>query len=1123
MYLTKLITVPFAISLVLAGGDASILQAAQPTSATALDLQPGDHICLIGNTLAERMQHHGWLETLVHSRFPRHELLFRNLGFSGDELKLRLRSASFGTPDEHLARHQADVIWAFFGYNESYGGPAGVQQFKQDLAEFIKQTLAQKYNGTSPPRLVLFSPIAHEDLHDRNLPDGKDNNSRIQLCTVAMADVAAAHGVQFVDLFTPSLELYRTSSEPLTINGVHLNEHGDRLLAAAAEQALFLGGPTIKRDAAALARLRQAVLDKNFYWFHRYRTTDGYSIFGGRADLKFVNDQTNRVVMQREMEVLDAMTANRDRRIWAVAQGGDLQVDDANAPPFIEVITNKPGPLPGGKHVFLGGDEAICQMTVAKGMKVNLFASEEMFPELINPVQMSFDTQGRMWVAAWESYPHWKPKEQMNDKLLILEDTNGDGRADKCSTFADQLHNPTGFEFWGGGVLVAMAPYLLFLQDTDGDGRADTRERVIGGLDSADTHHTSNSFTLDPGGALYFQEGTFHHTQVETPWGPPQRCANAGVFRYEPRSQKFDVYVSFGFANPHGHVFDRWGQDIVVDGTGSVPYHGAVFSGHVEFPQKHSRNPPTVYQQRTRPCPGVEILSSRHFPEEMQDNLLVGNVIGFQGILQYKLADQDASFTAVEMEPILSSSDPSFRPADFEIGADGALYFTDWQNPIIGHMQHNLRDPSRDRLHGRVYRVTYEGRPLLQGAKIAGEPILRLLDLLKEPENRVRYRTRIELSARDSEEVVAAVDQWVAGLDRTDSKHEHHLLEALWVYQHHNVVNPELLERILSSPDFHARAAATRVLCYWRDRVASSIALLKRMAADRHPRVRLEAVRAASFFTAPEAVEIAEIAAEQPTDRYLEYVRNETLRTLEPHWKSALADNRPINFTTAAGARFLVRNVSTDRLLTMDRNEIVYHELLLRPGLQDEVRSEAVRGLAKLSNRSELQIVIDAIRSLDELQQNPDVSVVFDLVRQITSRRAIELATARAELERLATSARQPVFRQIGFVSLINVDGGVDQAWNLATRSVGSLVDFVNALPMISDPSVRATLYPRIAPLLNGLPEPLASSAGGASGTIGRFVRIELPRRGTLTLAEVEVYSQERNVARQGKDRKAHV
>ena len=245
------------------------------------------------------------------------------------------------------------------------------------------------------------------------------------------------------------------------------------------------------------------------------------------------------------------------------------------------MTTNKPGPGPNGAHVFLDGDEAIGKMTVAKGMKVNLFASEKQFPALAKPVQMAFDARGRLWVAAWPSYPHWKPKEEMNDKILILDDTDGDGRADKMTVFADKLHCPTGFALVNGGVLVAQAPDVLFLKDTDGDDKADERTRVLSGIDSADTHHTANSFQLDPGGALYWQEGTFHHTQVETPYGPPVRLANAGVHRYEPKSQKFEIYVTYGFANPHGHVFDRWGQDVVIDGTGADPYHGTLFSGHL--------------------------------------------------------------------------------------------------------------------------------------------------------------------------------------------------------------------------------------------------------------------------------------------------------------------------------------------------------------------------------------------------------------------------------------------------------------------------------------------------------------------------------------------------------------
>jgi putative heme-binding domain-containing protein len=1109
----------------------ALLVSLLPSAATAapVTLQKGDHICLVGNTLAEQMQHHGWLETLIYSRLADHDLSFRNLGFSADELTIRLRSADFGTPDEWLTRCRADVIFAFFGYNESFGGEKGLDKFKQDLDAFIKHTMKQQYNGKSAPRLVLFSPIAHENLKDENLPDGQANNERLKLYTEAMHQVARANQVGFVDLFTPSLELYRTSNKPLTLNGIHLTEYGDQMLAPVIEQALFPDGPMLKRDAVALDKIHTAVLDKNFYWFNRYRTTDGYSIYGKRADIKFegvrvdpdgkttkVPIQTNREVMQREMEVLDSMTANRDKQIWNVARGGQVQpVDDSNHPPFIPVVTNKPGPLPGGQHVFLGGEEAIEKMTVHKGMKVNLFASEEKFPELINPVQMAFDTKGRLWVATWPTYPHWKPKtEEMNDRLLILEDTDGDGKADKCTTFADHLHNPTGFEFWGGGVFVAMAPDLLFLQDTDGDDKADIRTPVLHGLDSADTHHTSNSFSFDPGGALYFQEGTFHHTQIETPWGAPRRVANGAVFRFEPRAKKIDVYVSFGFANPHGHAFDHWGQDIVVDGTGAVPYHAALFSGHVDYPVKHGR-PPSVYNQRTRPCPGIEYLSSKHFPAEFRGNLLVGNVIGFQGILQYKVHDEGASFGATELEPILSSSDPNFRPADMEVAPDGALYFTDWQNPIIGHLQHNLRDPSRDKIHGRVYRVTYEGRPLVKPAPLTSLSVDKLLDQLKEPDDRIRYRARMELSARPTTEVIKATNAWIADLDKNDAEHEHQMMEALWVHQHHNIVDTSLLERMLTSPDFHARAAATRVLCYWRDRVSNSLELVKKQAADSHPRVRLEAIRAASFFTVAEAVEIPLIAADYPSDMYLDFQRAETMKTLDPYLKGALADGRRPAFTSEAGARFFLKSLSTEQLLKEDRTRVVFLEMLYRPGLQDEVRREAVRGLAKLDNKPELRVVMDAIKFMDEKQANADVSVVFDLVRQLTSRGTSELTTARAELEQLAVSAKQPVFRQIGFVSLINVDGSIDQAWSLATRNVKSLLDFVNAMPLISDGSVRASLYDKIEPLLQGLPAPLNTAE--TKGTNGRYVRVELPGKGTLTLAEVEVYSGGDNVARRGR------
>ena len=1077
----------------------------------ALAVEPGDHITILGNTLAERMQFDGWLETLLHARFPEHRLVIRNIGYSGDELTLRLRSEAFGSPEEHLAKLQTDVVLAFFGFNESFAGPAGLEKFRKDLVDFIDSTKSKTYGSKGPARLVLFSPIAHEDLRDRCLPDGSANNANIRLYTEAMAAVARDRAVPFVDLFRASAEIYEKTPGPLTQNGIHLLDRGNELLAHAIDRALF-GEARSRLDAKAIAGLREAVLDKCFHWFQRHRVVDGYSVYGGRSHLRFVEGQTNRVVTQRELEVLDVMTANRDARIWARARGEDLAVDDSNTPDFIPVKTNAPGKGPDGAHIYLGGEEAVKRMKVGEGLEVTLFASEERFPLLAKPVQMAFDARGRLFVLVMPSYPHWKPKDRMDDKVLILEDHDRDGRADECKVFAGGLQCPTGIEFWGGGLFVGQGPMLLHLKDTDGDDRADFLERTLHGVDTADTHHALNSFVVDAGGALYFQEGTFHHSQIETIQGPV-RLANAGVFRYEARTRKLEVHVSYSFANPHGHVFDRWGQDFVTDGTGNVNYHASAFSGRIRFPAKHPEMQP-FFPQRTRPAAATEILSSRHFPDDFQGNYLIANVIGFQGIHRYRIRDEGSSFAASEEEPLVESEDPNFRPVDIEVGPDGAVWFLDWQNAIIGHMQHNLRDPSRDHTHGRVYRITYKGRPLVEPPAIAGATIEKLLDLLAAPEDRTRYRARIELGARPTDKVIEAARKWLSEADPQAGDRERRALEALWIHQQHDVVNEDLLKAVLAAEDFRARAAAIRVLVAWRDRVPASLDLLKKLAADPYPRVRLEAVRAASFFDAPEAIEVPLISAEQPSDYSLEYARRETMRALEPTWKKALAEGRRVPVTSPAGARFFLAELSTEQVLGLDRDRAVSIEILSRKGIEEARRVEALRDLAGIEKKPELPVLLDVLRKMDADPLPPAKGVLQDLGLILVKRPPRELEALRPELEGLARSGKLPDTRRIGLVALVLADGSADPAWELARKSAGALADLAAAMPLIPDASLRAALYPRMDSLLDGLPPGLEEPAGIS----GRFIRIELPGRSkTLTLAEVEALSGGVNIARRGK------
>jgi hypothetical protein len=463
--------------------------------------------------------------------------------------------------------------------------------------------------------------------------------------------------------------------------------------------------------------------------------------------------------------------------------------------------------------------------------------------------------------------------------VLILSDADRDGKADNQIIFARGLHVPTGIELGDGGAYVAQQPNLMFLRDTDGDDIADERQLVLHGFDSADSHHSISAFEWGPGGDLYFQEGTFHHSQIETPYGP-ERVANASVFRYEPRTEKVDIFVSYGFANPWGHVFDHWGQNFVADASGGANYFAAAFSGDVDYPRKHPGLQEFLVKQ-WRPTCGCEIVSSRHFPDEMQGDYLLNNCIGFQGVLQYRFRDEGSGFFAEPVEPLLRSSDPNFRPVDLQFGPDGALYVLDWYNPLVGHMQHSLRDPNRDHIHGRVWRITCTDRPLVEPPLIADRPIPELLELLKAYEIRTRYQVRSELRNRDTAEVMTAIDAWAQNLNADDSEQAHHLLEALWVKQHHDVVDEALLERVLQSSDFRARAAATRVLCYWRDRVSEPLLRLQSLVNDEHPRVRLEAVRALSFFDSQEALDIAVESLLYDQDPYLEYTLQETMTTLE--------------------------------------------------------------------------------------------------------------------------------------------------------------------------------------------------------------------------------------------------
>lgn len=850
-----------------------------------LVIAKGARISLIGNNLGARMMHYGFFETEAQLKFPDSLIVIRNLCDGGNTPGFRPHSGRnepwafpgadqfqddlaqksgseghFETPDQWLDRLDTDLIIGFFGFNESFEDSAGLALFIDELHAFITHTQAQKYNGMHSPELVLVSPIAFQDLSKmEDLPDGIEINRRLKMYTHAMAQVALEEKIFFIDVYTPSIKWF--SEKKLTIDGMQLNEEGYRIFSSFLSNTLF--GQGEKGKEIDFEELRARVLDKNWYWQNDFKMPNGVHVFGRRYD-PFGSDN-----YPDELKKIRELTQIRDTAIWSFMQNSpyDVALADGQTQELAAVETN----YRNTEEVsYLYGEEALATLTVPKGYEIELFASEETFPDLANPVQLSFDDKGRLWVATMPSYPHYKPGDaKPNDKLLILEDTNGDGKADQQTVFADGLHLPIGFELAAEGVYISQGNHLKLYKDVDGDDRADEVEMLLSGFDDHDTHHAISAFTVDPSGAIYMGEGVFLHTNVETPYGPV-RATNGGFYRYTPQQHKLERTAQLSIPNPWGIAFDAWGQNFFCDTSGPdvrwmMP--GSIKSTYgISSPKSQNL---IEEAHRVRPTSGLEFVSSRHFPEEVQGDLLINNTIGFLGTKQHKFIGKGTGYESKHRQDLIVGTDPNFRPVDMEFAPDGSLYIVDWHNVLVGHMQHNARDPLRDHAHGRIYRVTYPSRPLVVPAAIDGASIAVLLDHLKLPEYRTRYRSRRALRGKDADLVSAALKVWVANLDPNDQAYDHHLLEALWVSWGNNQIDLDLLDEVFHSENYRLRAAAVRVMRYMGVQIPRSEEWIIQASADPHGQVRLEAIVAASWLDEEVAQKVLSAVARLPLDDWM--------------------------------------------------------------------------------------------------------------------------------------------------------------------------------------------------------------------------------------------------------------
>ncbi len=345
------------------------------------------------------------------------------------------------------------------------------------------------------------------------------------------------------------------------------------------------------------------------------------------------------------------------------------------------------------------------------GFEAQLFAAE---PQIAKPLNMAWDTRGRLWITNTIEYPYpAKPGTEPRDSIKILEDTDGDGRADKVTTFADKLNIPMGLLPTAGGVICFNIPDIIFLRDNDGDDKADERIKILGPFDTTrDTHGMVNGLRRGPDGWIYACHGFNNQSNVTAKDGSNVKLISGNTLRFRDDGSRVEQWT-MGQVNPFGLAADDWGNLFSAD-CHSKPITALLRGGcYPSFGRPHDGLgfAPSMMDHlhgSTAIC-GLIYYQAEQFPKAFQKRFFSGNVMTSR-INCNAIERNGATVTARELPDFMTSDDPWFRPVDIQLGPDGAMYVADFYNKIIGHYEVPLEHPGRDRESGRIWRIVYRGK-----------------------------------------------------------------------------------------------------------------------------------------------------------------------------------------------------------------------------------------------------------------------------------------------------------------------------------------------------------------------------------------------------------------------------
>jgi len=520
---------------------------------------------------------------------------------------------------------------------------------------------------------------------------------------------------------------------------------------------------------------------------------------------------------------------------------------------------------------------------LAPGWEVNLFASD---PMIAKPIQMSWDMDGRLWIAGSRTYPQIAPGETETDQIIVIEDSDGDGAADQRSVFAEGLLIPTGVLPGDGGVYVANSTELLHLRDTDGDDVADEERVVLSGFGTEDTHHILHGLKWAPGGQLMMMQSIYIHSHIETPHGP-RRMLAGGVWELKPRTLELSIY-NRGLVNSWGLRWNRHGQTFQTDGAGGNGINYTFPGTLMQTARSAPRIVPGLNPGQPKHC-GLEILSGDHVPDDWQGRFLTADFRGNR-VNSFALERDGTGWISRKQEDIIQSTSVAFRPVDISQGPDGAVYIADWYNPIIQHGEVDFRDERRDRVHGRIWRISATDREPTPTPKL--DTPQAALAALESSSGWTRDMARQRLRA-SGDAVEKMLDAW-------KPRDPDIQLEKLWVYQGLDVVDEAslaLLDQLLGADQPEIRTGAARVLSSWVGELpaADVLSRLERLVADADVHVRHEALHVARAVGSVDAVKLALAVADQPRNRFVDFSLWRTLHDTRDVWVPAMTE-RPETF-----------------------------------------------------------------------------------------------------------------------------------------------------------------------------------------------------------------------------------